>query len=462
MKDSFGKTIGKTIIIALIFGLVAGGVIAVISLGTNKLFGRGREMANEAQYSEQADQDTKDDQDTAEEESVWDLVKDKDKEKADADEAKEEAEAEAEEKEEAKEASDETDDKAAPADEETAEETAETADDEIDTVVSGSTAATVYDVSGIVEDAQPSIVSITTTVTTQYQYFFQSVEQDSSAAGSGIIIDQDDSYLYIATNYHVIEDAKEIKVGFNDGEVVEASVKGSDESDDLAVVQVALSSMQDSTKSAIKVAAIGDSDALKVGELAIAMGNALGYGQSVTVGYISALDRSIESSDNTYIQTDAAINPGNSGGALVNANGEVIGINSVKYVDSSVEGMGFSIPINYAMSILSDIIAGKQTVTPYLGIKSKDIGSDYAQVYQMPEGIYVKEVITGSPAASAGLETGDIIVEFDGNDVYTSDDLQKNIKQKEVGDSVSIVVKRQNDDGDYEEVTVTVTLGSNS
>lgn len=457
MKDSFGKTIGKTIIIALIFGLVAGGVIAVISLGANKLFGKGREMASEAEYVE------KDTEEETEEESVWDLVKDKDKNAAEDD--KEEADEETEDSadEEDKEAEEEEVKEEETEDKDEADET-ETADteDEIDSVVSNSTAAAVYDVSGIVENAQPSIVSITTTVTTQYQYFFQNVEQDSSAAGSGIIYGQDDSYLYIATNYHVIEDAKEIKVGFNDGEVVDASVKGYEESDDLAIVQVSLSAMQDSTKSSIKVASFGDSDSLKVGEMAIAIGNALGYGQSVTVGYISALDRSIESSDNTYIQTDAAINPGNSGGALLNANGQVIGVNSVKYVDSSVEGMGFSIPINYAKTILDDIVAGVQTATPYLGIKSKDVSSDYAAVYSMPEGIYVKEVISGSPAESGGLKAGDVIVEFDGNEVYTGDDLQSAIRKKSVGDSVNVKVYRQEStDSDYEEVTVTVTLGSN-
>ena len=461
MKDSFGKTIGKTIIIALIFGLVAGGVIAVISLGANKLFGRGREMASEAEYVE------KDTEAETEEESVWDMVKDKEKaEDSEADEEdtdKEETDSDKD----AAEDEDKADEDKTSADEDTDKDAAdetETADteDEVDTVVSNSTAAPVYDVSGIVEDAQPSIVSITTTVTTTYQYFFQNVEQDSSAAGSGIIYGQDDNYLYIATNYHVIQDAKEIKVGFTDGEVVDASVKGYEESDDLAIVQVSLSEMQDSTKSAIKIASLGDSDSLKVGEMAIAIGNALGYGQSVTVGYISALDRSIESSDNTYIQTDAAINPGNSGGALVNANGQVIGVNSVKYVDSSVEGMGFSIPINYAKTILDDIIAGVQTATPYLGIKSKDVSSDYAAVYSMPKGIYVKEVINGSPAENGGLKAGDVIVEFDGNEVYTGDDLQSAIRKKSVGDSVDVKVYRQEStDSDYEEVTVTVTLGSN-
>ena len=322
---------------------------------------------------------------------------------------------------------------------------------------SGSTTL-MSDVSKIVETAQPSIVSITTTSTRSYQYFFQSYETPVSGAGSGIIIGQKNDKLYVATNYHVIEDADEINVGFNDGEIVSASVKGYDPDQDIAVLEVNKSDMKSSTKDSITVATVGDSDKLKVGEPSIAIGNALGYGQSVTVGYISALDRSIEGTDGSFIQTDAAINPGNSGGALIDSEGKVIGINSVKYVDSQVEGMGFSIPINTAMAIINDIIEGTQKGNVYLGISGADISKEYAQIYGFPMGIYLKEITPGSPAEKAGLHTGDIIVAFDGEEVYTVEELQKQLKQCEAGQEVSLEIYRADSMGDYDKTEVQVTL----
>ena len=286
-----------------------------------------------------------------------------------------------------------------------------------------------YDVAKIAAEVQPSIVSITTTSTTTYQYYFRSIEQEVPGAGSGIIIGKNDKQLFIATNYHVIKDATSINIGFNDGEVVKASVKGYDESADIAVVTVNF-----------------------------AIGNALGYGQSVTVGYISALERKVDGFDGSLIQTDAAINPGNSGGALVNSKGQVIGINSAKYVDNTVEGMGFSIPSSRAMDIITNIINGVNGKV-YLGISGGDINKEYSQIYGIPTGIYISDVENGSPAKEAGLQEGDIIVEFNGNEVYTVEDLQKLIAAQKEGDSVKIVVYRQNDMGQYNEMEINAVLG---
>lgn len=420
--DSFGRKLGRTALIALIFGLVAGGTFQIIDLGADRL----RQTTG---------------QEVEEEEDVFESFRNKEAEKAREEEEKERIEASKKDAEEA--------------------DTEEDTEEEVNVqqiAQSSSTATLDYDVADIVERTQPSIVSITTTGTTTVQSFFQVYEQPTSGAGSGIIVGQNDTSLYIATNYHVIEDADEIKVGFSDGEVVDATVKGYDESADIALVLVPLSDMKDSTKEEITVASIGDSSALKVGEPAIAIGNALGYGQSVTVGYISALDRSISGSDGTYIQTDAAINPGNSGGALINSQGEVIGINSVKYVDSTVEGMGFSIPINDAMSIINDIASGEQKGTVELGIDGSEISRQYAQIYGFPMGIYVKEVEDNSPAASADVHTGDIIVEFDGDEVYTIDDLESRLKKCSEGDTVEMVIYRADSMGRYEKQTVEVTL----
>ncbi len=335
---------------------------------------------------------------------------------------------------------------------------AETVSSQGITDLSGTSGTLNYDVSKIAAEVQPSIVSITTTVTTTYQYYFQQFEQESTGAGSGIIVGKDDEHLYIATNYHVVEGASEINVGFVDGEILKARIKGYDANADIAVVTVDFADMKDSTADAIKIAAVGNSDSLLVGEPVIAIGNALGYGQSVTVGYISALDRQIEGGYGTYIQTDAAINPGNSGGALINSQGQVVGINSVKYVDSKVEGMGFSIPSNRAMSIIENIIEGKNGKT-YLGITGADISKEYAQIYGFPEGIYVKSVESSSPASEAGIHTGDIIVEFDGKSVYTYDELLAMIEKHDDGDKVKMTVYRTDDRGNYKKVEIEAELG---
>lgn len=322
-------------------------------------------------------------------------------------------------------------------------------------------------VSGVSESVLPSIVAIDVKTTqTSTDVFGRTYEQDASGSGSGIIVAQDSKNIYIATNNHVVADASSVSVTFNDKSVYSATVKGTDSDSDLAVVEVPLSKLSADTLSNIKVATLGDSDKVKVGAQAIAIGNALGYGTSVTVGYISAKDREVSGEDNTMklLQTDAAINPGNSGGALVDSSGAVIGINSSKYADTSVEGMGFAIPINTAIPIINDIVKA-QTVSEdeqaYLGIKGTNVTSEYAQYYNLPEGIYVSSVTSGSPADKAGIKKGDVIVKYKGKDVTTMAGLQEKMALCKAGDKVEITVKRA-DNGEYKSVTCNVTLGKKS
>ena len=322
-------------------------------------------------------------------------------------------------------------------------------------------------VSGVSESVLPSIVAIDVKTTqTSTDVFGRTYEQDASGSGSGIIVAQDSKNIYIATNNHVVADASSVSVTSNDKSVYSATVKGTDSDSDLAVVEVPLSKLSADTLSNIKVATLGDSDKVKVGAQAIAIGNALGYGTSVTVGYISAKDREVSGEDNTMklLQTDAAINPGNSGGALVDSSGAVIGINSSKYADTSVEGMGFAIPINTAIPIINDIVKA-QTVSEdeqaYLGIKGTNVTSEYAQYYNLPEGIYVSSVTSGSPADKAGIKKGDVIVKYKGKDVTTMDGLQEKMALCKAGDKAEITVKRA-DNGEYKSVTCSVTLGKKS
>ncbi len=322
-------------------------------------------------------------------------------------------------------------------------------------------------VSGVSESVLPSIVAIDVKTTqTSTDVFGRTYEQDASGSGSGIIVAQDSKSIYIATNNHVVADASSVSVTFNDKSVYSATVKGTDSDSDLAVVEVPLSKLSADTLSNIKVATLGDSDKVKVGAQAIAIGNALGYGTSVTVGYISAKDREVSGEDNTMklLQTDAAINPGNSGGALVDSSGAVIGINSSKYADTSVEGMGFAIPINTAIPIINDIVKA-QTVSEdeqaYLGIKGTNVTSEYAQYYNLPEGIYVSSVTSGSPADKAGIKKGDVIVKYKGKDVTTMDGLQEKMALCKAGDKAEITVKRA-DNGEYKSITCNVTLGKKS
>ena len=322
-------------------------------------------------------------------------------------------------------------------------------------------------VSGVSENVLPSIVAIDVKTTqTSTDVFGRTYEHDSSGSGSGIIVAQDSKNLYIATNNHVVEDASSVSVTFNDKSVYSATVKGTDSDSDLAVIEVPVSKLSADTLSNIKVATLGDSSKIKVGAQAIAIGNALGYGTSVTVGYISAKDREVSGEDTNMklLQTDAAINPGNSGGALVDSTGAVIGINSSKYADTSVEGMGFAIPINTAIPIINDIVKA-ETVSEdeqaYLGIKGTNVTSEYAEYYNLPEGIYVSEVTSGSPAEKAGIKKGDVIVKYKNKDVTTMDGLQEKMALSKAGDKVEVTVKRANN-GEYKEVKVTVTLGKKS
>ncbi|MCI6654818.1 MAG: trypsin-like peptidase domain-containing protein [Clostridium sp.] len=322
-------------------------------------------------------------------------------------------------------------------------------------------------VSGVSESVLPSIVAIDVKTTqTSTDVFGRTYEQDASGSGSGIIVAQDSKNVYIATNNHVVADTSSVSVTFNDKSVYSATVKGTDSDSDLAVVEVPLSKLSADTLSNIKVATLGDSDKVKVGTQAIAIGNALGYGTSVTVGYISAKDREVSGEDNTMklLQTDAAINPGNSGGALVDSSGAVIGINSSKYADTSVEGMGFAIPINTAIPIINDIVKAKtvsEDEQAYLGITGTNVTSEYAQYYNLPEGIYVSSVTSGSPADKAGIKKGDVIVKYKGKDVTTMDGLQEKMALCKAGDKVEITVKRA-DNGEYKSVTCNVTLGKKS
>lgn len=319
-----------------------------------------------------------------------------------------------------------------------------------------------YDVADVSEKVMPSIVSLTGTYVTTYQYWFNSYEEESAGAGSGIIIGKDENDLYILTNYHVVENAKELSAGFIDGESVEAEVKGYDESNDVAIVTVSIKKIKDDTLSQIKEISIGSSDDLRIGDPCIAIGNALGYGQSVTVGYISALDREVSVDDGTVtvLQIDAAINPGNSGGALVNMKGELIGVNTAKYVDSTVEGIGYALPISNIQDIINDILAGKSTTSTgsvYLGVTVKNITSEYSEGLNMPEGVYVYSVSENSPAEKCGLLTGDIIVGINGKEITDSTELQNEIADNDAGDKIEIEFYR-NEKGEYVKKTVEATL----
>lgn len=342
------------------------------------------------------------------------------------------------------------------------------------TKVSGNAAkssgVTTTDISGIVEEVMPSIVAITNMSEVQYRDFFGQVRNyEDESAGSGIIIGQDKKNLYIVTNNHVVSGATTLTVGFYDDEAVSAEVKGTDSTSDLAVVAVKLSDIQDKTMEVIKVATIGDSSAMKVGESAIAIGNALGYGQSVTTGVISALDREVALEDensgetitSNLIQTDAAINPGNSGGALLNLQGEVVGINSAKYSDTAVEGMGYAIPMSKAEPIINSLISNEtvdEEDTGYLGIAGADIPEDVANTYDMPKGVYVTQVVEDSAAEKAGIKKGDILTAFDGREVTSMQGMQEILQYYKAGTEVKVTIQKS-DNGEYKEKEVTIKLG---
>ncbi|MCR5098225.1 MAG: trypsin-like peptidase domain-containing protein [Lachnospiraceae bacterium] len=340
-----------------------------------------------------------------------------------------------------------------------------------------STATTVTDVSDIAENVMPAIVQVTNMSITEYRSWFgQSFEQKNKSAGSGIIMSSDDDYLYIASNNHVVEGAQTLTITFVDGAAVEAEIQGTNPEKDLAVIRVSMDDIEQDTKDAIKIATIGDSAGLKVGESSVVIGNAMGYGQSVTTGVISALNRDVTFRNNdgsTYtnslIQTEAAVNPGNSGGALLNMNGEVIGIVSAKYADTVVEGMGYAIPISDARPIIEGFINQKNGADEktddkdiklseaYLGIAGVDIDEMTAYQYNMPTGVYVARVESGTGAEAAGLQKGDVITGFDGTDLYTMAEIQKALMNHKVGDKVKVKVARQSDNYAISEVEVTLS-----
>lgn len=335
----------------------------------------------------------------------------------------------------------------------------------------------VTDVSGITEQTMPAIVAITSTTkgANYYDLFGREYEgQESTGAGSGFIIAQNDNELLIATNNHVIEGAKTISVQFIDGEIYEATVKGTDSGNDLAVIAVAVKDIKEDTMNKIAIADMGNSDDLKVGEMVVAIGNALGYGQSVTVGYVSAKDREISATEgNGYgsgtantikaIQTDAAINPGNSGGALINMRGEVIGINSAKIASSTVEGIGYAIPISVANPIIEELM-NKEKLSDeekgYLGISGQTV-TDAATAFNIPNGVQVKEVSKDGAADKAGIQVGDIITSINNMEVRSIESLQEKANSYKKGTEVEIKVQRSNN-GTYEEKTFKVKLQGSS
>lgn len=320
-------------------------------------------------------------------------------------------------------------------------------------------------VSKVADVVLPSIVQIQVKATqTETDMFGRTYEQEGTGSGSGIIVGQDASQVFIATNNHVVEGSTEVTIQFNDNTTAAAAVKGTDSNSDLAVVVVKMSDLKQETINKIKIAQLGNSKECKVGEQAIAVGNALGYGTSVTVGYISAMDREVTFEDGkmTLIQTDAAINPGNSGGALVNANGQVIGINSAKFASEDIEGMGFAIPISDAIPIINELMTAKTVPVSkqaYLGITGNDVTSEYSQYYDMPEGIYITNVTKGSPADKAGLKEGYIITEVNGKTIKDTGDLQEQLAKTEAGSKGTITVSVQANSG-YKEQELDITFGS--
>ena len=333
-----------------------------------------------------------------------------------------------------------------------------------ETSSSGSSSSS-SNVASVVNEVMPSVVSITSTIQSSNYYGFGT--QESEGAGSGFIVAKTKDNLMIATNNHVVSDATSLTVGFADDTTAKATVVGTDSSADLAVISVKIKDIKDSTASKIKVATLGSSDDLKVGEEVVAIGNALGYGQSVTTGVVCAKNREVSLTDGTMnlLQTDAAINPGNSGGVLINMDGQVVGINNAKLEDTSVEGMGYAIPITTAKTILTDLMNASSVSTKdaaFLGVVGRDINESYSSALGIPSGIYVSQVVSGSPAEKAGISAGDVITKFEGNNVSTMSGLKEKLALKKANTKVKITFKRANQSGTYEEKTVTVTLGKKS
>lgn len=361
------------------------------------------------------------------------------------------------------------------------EETSDSTDEspEISTVAMSTQVVqtTVTDVSEVVKAVMPSVVSVNNKQVETLSFFGQQYSQESTGSGSGIIVGQNETELLVVTNYHVVDSAEELTVQFVDGSLVEAQIKGTDSDKDLAVIAVQLGDIDSDTMSQIAIAELGSSDDLTVGEPVIAIGNALGYGQSVTTGVVSALNRAIattttttENNDteiNTFIQTDAAINPGNSGGPLLNISGQVIGINSNKIGGSTVEGMGYAIPISDVQDIIEELMSKETRLKVneknkgYLGITGIDVAAEYSELYGAPEGVYVSKVSEGSGADNAGLVRGDIITGINGVAITSMSELQEELSYYEAGTTVELTIMQGSPTG-YQEKTVEVTLGKQS
>lgn len=344
-----------------------------------------------------------------------------------------------------------------------------TADDVLTVPANGQAEATYItyvhdDVSDMVEEVMPAMVSIVSNYTSiGYNIWGQSYSKQNAASGSGIIVEENEKELLIVSNNHVVNGAEELEITFIDGASAQAVIKGVDTDMDLAVVSVPLESLSPATRDAITVATLGDSENLKLGEPVIAIGNALGIGQSVTDGIVSALDREItmeDGSQGTFIQTNAEINEGNSGGALLNIRGEVIGINSNKIAGSTVEGMGYAIPISSASPIIADLMKDKvpEAETGYIGITMQEITDQVIQMYHMPKGVFVYDVAEDSPAQAAGIMKQDIIVKFDDRKITSASGLKNALQYYMAGDTVTITVMRQVD-GEYVSLELEITLG---
>lgn len=333
-------------------------------------------------------------------------------------------------------------------------------------------------VAQVADNAMPSVGTISTMSVEEMRSFFGGTQQyEVEGAGTGVIIGENDTELLIATNNHVVEGASSLSVGFIDESTVSAEIKGTDAENDLAVISVKLSDISTDTMNQIKIASIGDSDELQLGEQVVAIGNALGYGQSVTSGYVSALNRDLSLTDESgntinstgLIQTDAAINPGNSGGALLNMNGELIGINEAKSGTTSsgttVDNIGFAIPINKAQESLQNLMNQEtrekvsEDQASYIGIQGASVSSDEQEKFSIPAGVVVASVVEDGPAAQAGIQEGDIITELDGRSVSSIEGLQDTLQYYAAGETVDIVVQRA-DNGSYQEQTLSITLGS--
>ncbi len=336
---------------------------------------------------------------------------------------------------------------------------------------------TVTDVTGVVKEVMPCVVSINNRYVEKMSFWGQVYSSEARSAGSGFIVGKNETELLLVSNQHVVASAEELTVQFVDGTQAQAQIKGVDVDKDLAVIAVQLEDIEADTMSKISIAKLGDSDSLTVGEPAIAIGNALGYGQSVTTGVVSALDRAIASTDNmetastgdteinTFIQTDAAINPGNSGGALLNMKGEVIGINSNKIGGSAVEGMGYAIPISDVKPIIENLMNKQPKVDEdkrgYLGITGVDVKADYSELYDLPKGVYVSSVVEGAAADQAGIMRGYIITALNGEEIESMLELKEELTYYAAGDTVELSVMKMMSQG-YEEDTVSVTLGKQS